>query len=691
MPRASSQTLRVGLLCATAVIIYCYFPYTYSPYGMYPEEIITLRRLVENPGIQINNLTFMPNVITTYVFVPFYLLMAMVSVFIGQDVVVGIWVMWAFTSLVSILCLIQLSFFITESRWPALIIIVMSTIHAIFYQHWRSDMIVSFMPTADRYAYASMCLVPLALVHFMVHMRDEKTNVGMFVALIYLIIEIAFVHAKECLIALGMICVFILLAICFRNEFFKQIKRCLTLVVICAGALILYKYTNLFFNPELKAFTYDMQWTAWETLKAYISQHGIAKTIYPGPDMGDSYASTKNMWSIYYSPGLFFFYSAVFLMPVYILRSRSIYQLFLPLVLCLCALLTISGGSRAFVMMIVSSRYLFSLNFIFILCGLMIFSDAVYQAARPLKSPSTMLRNDYYIIYFLLLSLLLQPVLRLTGLVTENVTIFGSVTFDAIFYLMCGAGSFLKALSLAKSQKEISRPFIWTWEPESIGKKAALFIITVSMLGACVITNDKPPLGRNETAPLPNLRSTQDFIKFEYSPSTFTGHTVTDLNRLAVAGYLNTSNNGVKGENPLEVDPSTFEWIRTNAPTGSVWVASSTSKLLVYSNVYSPVYTYNGEFLGSYSMNTNFLNRFKSKLKNGFWIETILSNSDMLESLIQDYGVEYLLVEPREYDEVKQFLHQVFVEQHTVHLEVIYDERRHIVIRCTKQLNAAYQ
>jgi hypothetical protein len=673
-----SKVIKIGLIAA-AVTAFCYFPYTYNPYGMFPEEMITLRKLVENPSIQINNLSFMPNLCTAYLFVPFYLFMAMVSVFIGHDVVVAISVMWAFTALVSLLCLVQLSFLITESRWPAFVIIIMSFIHSIFYQHWRSDIIVSFLPTADRYAFAAMCLLPLALVHFMIHMRDEKTNVGMFVALIYLIVEIAFVHAKECLIMLGMICAFMMLAVCHGKAYSKQLKRCLVLVSVCVGVLVLYKLTNLSINPELKAFTAEMRLEAWTTLSQWVSQHGFVKAIYGGPVIGDSYIDGKNMLAIFFSPGLLFFYSAVLLMPAYILRAKSIYQLFLPLVLCLSALLTMWGTGKALIMMLVSSRYLFSLNFLFILCGLMVFAHAVYQAARPLKSPSTMSWKSYSYLFLVLASLLLVPSLRFMGL-TANYTIFGRVQVDAIVFLSCCVLCFLKAKSLAAGRTTV-KTFVWKQGLESIGSRAIISIILFSILGAAVVTNYKPPHYEGRTNPLLNLRSLRDYFEFEYSPSTFTGNTVFDLNRLAVAGYLNTSPAGVIGQYPLEVDPSTFQWIRSNIPVGSVWVSASTAKLLVYCNVYAPVYTYNGEFHGSLTLNDNFENRFRNELENGFWVKSILSHPPMLTSLIENYKVQYLLVEPNEYDDVKVLLHQWAGEKHFTYLKVVYDDRRHLVIR----------
>lgn len=369
-------------LAVAAVLLLAVCTYLFLPSGFYIEELMTMRKLVDNTQIGMKNIGYMPGESTTYLFVPFYLMMGMVSKLCGTDVVATISMTWSVVAVISLLSLVQISFLLTQSRFPGVIITAVYLIHIFFYVHYRSDSFVGIPPSPDRYGFSEGGLLLLCTFHFLVHMRDQRTNPAAFLGLIYLIIEIAFVHAREALYMISFICIFLLLALAQRERYQIQIRRCLILILICGGILYSYKLINLAFVPDLQMFISQMKSDISNQILDSVRLRGIFWTLAVGPDVGSNYAN--NLQRIGMSPGIRFAFVVLLCLPIYVKFRRDLFHLFLPLVLTCLGVVSMTG-LRSFISYMIGSIYLFEFAGVIALLSLVIYADMIDSCATWLK------------------------------------------------------------------------------------------------------------------------------------------------------------------------------------------------------------------------------------------------------------------------------------------------------------------
>ncbi|MHC1791931.1 hypothetical protein [Solidesulfovibrio sp.] len=84
----------------------------------------------------------------------------------------------------------------------------------------RPDFFVVFIPTPDRYALSAAVLVPLTVFCFLIHLEHKHINIPTFLGLIYIIVEMTFIQARETIFVLAIIFfVFIVLSLdCRKNK-----------------------------------------------------------------------------------------------------------------------------------------------------------------------------------------------------------------------------------------------------------------------------------------------------------------------------------------------------------------------------------------------------------------------------------------------------------------------------------------
>jgi hypothetical protein len=239
----------IGICILIAVL--CFLILHRDPPYYYIEEIIVLRKLAGLPHIHFDQLGYSPGDRTTYIFVPFYLFVSMVSTFLNADPLVGYMAVWPFTAMISIGCTIQILHFIAGDRRAAVLVLLLACCAAIFWTVHPSVWRVDLIPPPDRYAVAAGVLLPLALFHFFAHITDENFNVAMLIGLVYLIVENTFVHAKETLYVLAIFSVYVLVLLSERRINWIKTKRALTVIALVVALVAGYATINALTNPEL--------------------------------------------------------------------------------------------------------------------------------------------------------------------------------------------------------------------------------------------------------------------------------------------------------------------------------------------------------------------------------------------------------------------------------------------------------
>ena len=122
----------------------------------------------------------MPDTPTTYVFVPFYLFLGLVSRFSQIDVVGTIFAVGPYLVLVAFCLMLKLLLLISNDRRVVVCFSLVFVSLLISVQLRPGNYHTAVIPSIDRYGVAEGLLLPL-------------------VGLIYLIVEISFVHARETL------------------------------------------------------------------------------------------------------------------------------------------------------------------------------------------------------------------------------------------------------------------------------------------------------------------------------------------------------------------------------------------------------------------------------------------------------------------------------------------------------------
>ena len=86
-----------GIVTFGGVLFLTFILYRFLPSGFMVEELIVLRKIFESDAITMRGMAYMPAEATTYIFFPFYLLVAMISRAVSVDVVIGVSMMRGFT------------------------------------------------------------------------------------------------------------------------------------------------------------------------------------------------------------------------------------------------------------------------------------------------------------------------------------------------------------------------------------------------------------------------------------------------------------------------------------------------------------------------------------------------------------------------------------------------------------------
>jgi len=569
------------LICTGLFLVFSVVLFLRYPAVLFSEELLVVRKITDNMTIAHNNISISVGDTATYFFVPLYMFIAMAGKIAGIDAYAAIPGLWPFTALVSILCLVKVSHLLT-GRWAAgLALGAMAFVYAVFLQSVRADLFVIFTPYPDRYAFSSALLVPLAVFHFLVHMEHKKINLPTFIGLIYLIVEMTFIHARETIFTLVIIfSVCGVLALNYKANR-QHLLRILWLIALVALCLAVYKIVNLVIQPFLNEFVAGHRQAMIAALETLWSTKGILG-LFGDLDEYSAWGYGRFL-SIYWGHGGYFYLPvAIIFLPLYVFCSDRISMLFIPFAIGLFGLYSIWGGIRLILGIAVGVPFVFDCYSILGILLTLIFADILRVAVlgllriRSLFARFSMAFGTIYLLFQFSTALLhnIQWFLRWAGM------------FDMVFYLAT-----LMAVVVQQRRIIRKRPLPIA---DALRRDDAKFngaTCQVLLAGTAVFFVMLSPLSGNQSAyPTPYFRA------------ALPNDEVGTINTIMSAYPINA-----------DIPPhsmTVIDFIRTAVPPGGNWLGTDTIIPLLASNQFSPVVVVKGSFHVGYEMNHPFISRW---------------------------------------------------------------------------------
>lgn len=349
--------------------------------GLFIEELFIVRKLADLPEIRVDNLSLLPNSDTTYIFLPFSLFLSLVSRFADADVFTITLLTGTYLAVLSYAIVVKLTLLFTESRGAVLVASVMFAAFALAAPLLTSDRVSFLLPPADRYAVASAILLPLAMFHFLIHMRDERINAAMLIGLIYLIVEISFVHARETVFFIGFAFCY-LLVILAAGQDRAAVMRCATVIAIVCAILVGYRFVALARAPELGSHVRDMAEIMRQMLATAWSDGNWAALLGYEPLVGPEGSVTRpyNTRQFAEMPGFRFVPFMISLLPIYVLAADRGLRVLLAVTAAGLVLFSLTPGLQLVVGAVVGSWHVFGIFSFLVLLLFIMFADLLARA-----------------------------------------------------------------------------------------------------------------------------------------------------------------------------------------------------------------------------------------------------------------------------------------------------------------------
>jgi hypothetical protein len=663
--RGGARTARLSagalvfLIAAAAVV---YMTYVRGAPITNPEELVGLRKLVENPSVRYDNVSYRKGDPTTYLFVPFQILIAGVSVVARADISLTYSLFWCVTTALSMFIIARLAFVLfARMEVVALVCLWMFTI-ALFEPNsviYGPGLVVPF---PNRYGFAGGVLLPLILLLFWSVLRDPRVQLWRWALLVYIAVEMTFVHARETLLAAGTMAMAfaILAARPWRNR--RQILRIATVIGITGVVLVVYKRVNLGLAPDLDAYVGAMTRASRTALMGLMSDHSplnlltvavpkFTQVIVEGSKPITLTFATYNAmfvetWSSYL--GRLYLPFALLVLPVYAIRARSVGELSLAGVLAALGLITSSGFLTFLISAIVGSpEVLIAYNLVALFSILVLCSVACDAAAAlaercrgstlgvslSVSSESGSRRTlgrDVSLARALVVGCLL--------LVTWSFfSVDRIITFrDSLSRNLPGRMGFVLLVStVLAAAYRVRRRDLPVLAP--VGRAPALTMFTASCLIFAVL--------------LPAVRRSGVWLTNPFRPAhpsyRFTGDLYRDYAMLTAPG----SHKLDPSPYPLDV----IRFLREGVPPNQTLLTSDALALLERVPHFAAILSNKGEVGAQYIVNTTYLRDY-SRSGTNYAIAPYFIDQDGIQRFVKmagDFRVDVVVVDPAESDVVR--------------------------------------
>jgi hypothetical protein len=337
--RVAIEPFRVACVGICVCLIYVMILHR-DPSFFYVDEFIIIRKILSVSSIAFDNIAYDLNDRTTYFFAPFYITIAMVTRFLDVDLFIGYLAVWPFTALISLACIAKLSQLLSDSLAPAAILLALAMIVVLFVPIPTSFYRVDLLPYPDRYSVAVGVLLPLAMFHFFMHVKDRHFNPAMLIGLIYLLVENTFIHAKETIYVVGLLAIYLgmlwLRPVWDRAQFLRTLSVLGMVVLIVA----IYAVWNAAANPDLFAHLAEHRAASGREFLAAAEQLGPGIFLQP---KGSSYAWQMEHMLIRAGAG-WTIVVLLFALPLFVAWVERFEALLFPIAIAAILLITASDG-----------------------------------------------------------------------------------------------------------------------------------------------------------------------------------------------------------------------------------------------------------------------------------------------------------------------------------------------------------
>ena len=663
------------IILGTVSIFYCLS--VKVPAGLYVEELIVLRKLFENSQISPTNIAFWKGEYTTYFFVPFYLFLAMSAQFSGIDVLEIAEGMWPFTASISLLCLAAIVRHLAGQWLTVGVLVVMGLVHSLFLNQPMSSELTVFAPFPDRYALASGVLIPLVLVHFLIHMDHSRINIPAFVGLVYLIVEMTFIHARETLFFIGIVLIYSFIkAFDFkRNK--RDLVRIFSLLCIVAAILFIYRYVNLGLQPSLDGYVSRMRDDMWMHFWRGLNSHGWL-SLFGIPQFHTSQYWDSYQYATYFShgrsfPGYGFVPLVICFLPLYVLAVERPSLLLAPAAIAALGLFSLFQGLHLLVGIAVGAPFIFEIFSVLFLLAAIVFADMTRMlgaiALLPPENKFSWIRKNLFRIVFVVLffefMVNIQP-----GYAT------GSLPLEILFYIVTLGCVAVRARMLRHTEQTEKSAQVPLSKGPSGGMKDLWSVFNMPGRVALVAGILAPKKKHAFLAFSIGIFMTGISFAFQQSDSQESekiryasrvekamdlGEIYNNLNRLHLFYHSRYHD--------WRLPASVIAYIRNEIPPLQTWFGGHTLPVLVVSNQYAPLLSFSGKISIGFSANIFFLDhlygegaaarRFEKEIHPQSDFTYYLSSgvdSDKLFQLLQGYNVEWILTRPEEKETIEYLI-----------------------------------
>jgi len=283
--RMTPQALPLAVSAALALVFAAAIYYTYNNAicGAPIEELVVLRKLADSARITYDGISFVKAQPSTYLFVPFQIFIVGVSIVSRLDVAL---VYPAFHAVTTALGLAGLLLLAWEAFGDGVAVGVLAAFLAVAMATDLIGLLVDLglaAPCPNRYGFAGGVLMPLALLMFFATLKKGSHPLPSFL-LVYLVVEMTFVHARETLFVLAWMAMTGLAMLPHAREMLGMIRRVALAMFATVVVLLAYKYANLALSSGLDQYVGLLTRGSRTALAGLVREHGLLGALWdPGP------------------------------------------------------------------------------------------------------------------------------------------------------------------------------------------------------------------------------------------------------------------------------------------------------------------------------------------------------------------------------------------------------------------------
>ncbi len=663
---------RAVFAVGTALMVWSVVVSQKTPAGLYVEELIILRKLLENSSISMTNIAFHADEYTTYFFVPFYQMLAMSAQFAAVDILDVQQGLWPFTAAESLLCLAAITYQITR-RWAAVAaLVLMGVVHGLFLPQPMSNALTVFAPFPDRYAFAAGVLIPLAFFHFLIHMAEQRVNLPAFIGLVYLIIEMTFIHARETLFFVGIVVVTGLVMVLNYRERKHDLVRVAWLLGVVGLVLLAYRQINLALQPDLGRFLAHLRQDMLMQLQRGLEAHGLL-TLVGIPqlhlDQYDTFPYQHHFPYWWFTPGLAYIPAVLWLLPAYVMVVERLALLVLPFAVAAFGLFSLFQGLHLMAGLIVGVPFIFDVFSVLFILLTVVFADIIAIVSAFLASPGggSLRKNGWWGLVVIAAVVMIESTVNLinpagfaAGGAIPEIILYGTV----LVCLLVRARQLKRTGADEKLHNEES--FVSTRYLLVPGRKTLAALILAKShvqvgVTVCIVSGVMLQAAYSGAWPTREIKVSEG------------GRTAAD-SQSAIANRYNQYDRQhlfhVAPDLSWRLPPSITAYIRREIPELQTWFGGHTLPVLIVSNQYAPILSVAGTLNPGFFSNVPFVMQVQGEdAAKEFRVSAgtvrLGDFSRLLDvsrgrraplDLLRGYGVQWVLTRPTEAEAIDRML-----------------------------------